>query len=575
MSRSRAWQFTPAAERTVEQCRRWSRAAGLTEDWSGVLVLSLLGDESLASACLRDCGIAVSDLGALLPQGLVSGCGVGVVVAEGWTGAAVESVGSDCSLQRSLTDVADPDNFLRLLERAREIARRETADGSITSAALLLAVFQHSPQLQSVFGVRGVSAEQLQGRLFPREQPERLVLEAGELVFGDVVTGADVVVGAAGQLAGESVSERVAGAGVDGAGVLRVLDAALNRAREGLRVLEDYGRFVGNNAEAALQLKSLRHELCQAESGVPCLRAGSRERLAVRDTVGDVGAGITVPTEQHRADACGVLVANLRRVQESLRSLEEFGKLLDVSFASTMKRLRYRTYVVEQLLVGAGKSESDTVRGRLQRARLYVLITESQCRQSWRDVVRLVLEGGADVLQLREKHLGDRELLRRAEWVSGACAEAGALFVMNDRPDLAVLSGAVGVHVGQEELGGGACRRIVGAAGLVGISTHGVLQFREAIAVGADYAGVGPVFPSTTKQFAEFPGLDYVTAVAELCAAEAVDFPWFAIGGITEERLGLVRAAGAGRVAVGAAVTASEDPRGVAERFSLALRTES
>ena len=212
----------------------------------------------------------------------------------------------------------------------------------------------------------------------------------------------------------------------------------------------------------------------------------------------------------------GVLVANLRRVQESLRSLEEFGKLVDVSFAAAMKHLRYRSYVVEQLLVGAGVSESDAVRSRLQRSRLYVLITESQCRQSWRDTVRLVLEGGADVLQLREKHLGDGELLRRAEWMCAACAEAGALFVMNDRPDLAVLSGAAGVHVGQEELGGAACRRIVGAAGLIGISTHGVLQFREAIAVGADYAGVGPVFPSTTKQFMEFPGLDYVTAVAEV-----------------------------------------------------------
>jgi thiamine-phosphate pyrophosphorylase len=354
---------------------------------------------------------------------------------------------------------------------------------------------------------------------------------------------------------------------------LRVLDAALNRAREGLRVLEDYGRFVGNNAEAAFQLKSLRHELCQAEAGVPGLRAGSRERLAVRDTLGDVGTGITVPTEQSRSDAFGVLVANLRRVQESLRSLEEFGKLVDVSFAAAMKRLRYRSYVVEQSLLGAGVSESDVVRSRLQRSRLYVLITESQCRQSWRDTVRLVLEGGADVLQLREKHLGDGELLRRAEWMCAACAEAGALFVMNDRPDLAVLSGAAGVHVGQEELGGAACRRIVGAAGLIGISTHGVLQFREAIAVGADYAGVGPVFPSTTKQFMEFPGLDYVTAVAEVCAAEAGDFPWFAIGGITEERLGLVRAAGAVRVAVGAAVTASEDPRGVAERFSAVLRS--
>lgn len=553
MSRSRAWGFTPAAERTVELCRRLSRDAGVQEDWSAVLLFSLLRDESLASACLRDCGIGAGELGQVLPAGLS---------AEYVWGFAeqIESEGSGCGVARGLTDIADPDCFRRLLERARDVARRETTDGAITSAVLLLAVYEHSAELRMLFGSRGVSGQQLQQRLFPCEEFEPLVLEPGELVLG-VEERSEL--SELSELS-ESVSED---------GVLRVLDACLNRAREGLRVLEDYSRFVCDDGVAAYELKSVRHELCQAERSVEGLQPGSHRRLRNRDTTGDVGVGVTLATERERGSLWSVVVANLRRVQESLRSLEEFGKLLDGEFAAVMKGLRYRVYVLEQRLCGvsgAGRSSvGDQRRARLQQSRLYVLITESQCRGSWQETVRLVLEGGADIVQLREKQLGDAELLRRAKWLCGECESAGALFVMNDRPDLAVLSGAAGVHTGQEELGAGECRRMVTRDGLVGLSTHSVSQLRAAVTAGADYAGVGPVFPSTTKRFVEFPGLEFVSGAAGTCsaAAGAQDFPWFAIGGITELNVCEVLAAGACRVAVGAAVTASEDPRGMAARL--------
>lgn len=128
MSRSRAWGFTPAAERTVELCRRLSRGAGVSEDWSAVLVLSLLRDESLASACLRDCGIGAGDLGGVLPAGLSA---EGVLCGE-----QIESEGSGCGVARGLTDIEDPDSFRRLLERAREVAqgnfgRRDNECGAV------------------------------------------------------------------------------------------------------------------------------------------------------------------------------------------------------------------------------------------------------------------------------------------------------------------------------------------------------------------------------------------------------------------------------------------------------------
>jgi len=127
---------------------------------------------------------------------------------------------------------------------------------------------------------------------------------------------------------------------------------------------------------------------------------------------------------------------------------------------------------------------------------------------------------------------------------------------MNDRPDLALLAEADGVHVGQEELNVAAARRIVGAGRLIGVSTHSLEQARQAATDGADYIGVGPVFPSGTKAFAEFPGLELVRVVAR-----ETSLPAFAIGGITFENVGEIVRAGLRRVAVSGAVLNAADPQ--------------
>src|SRR4029077_19302983 len=139
--------------------------------------------------------------------------------------------------------------------------------------------------------------------------------------------------------------------------------------------------------------------------------------------------------------------------------------------------------------------------------------------------------------------------------VRGWTNRTGALFIMNDRPDLAVLTNADGVHVGQEELSVREARRIVGPSRLVGVSTHTIEQARQAVLDGADYIGVGPVFSSTTKSFVQLAGLEYVSQVA----AE-ITLPAYAIGGIGGENIDEVLAAGASRVAVSGAICGAEDP---------------
>jgi thiamine-phosphate pyrophosphorylase len=221
------------------------------------------------------------------------------------------------------------------------------------------------------------------------------------------------------------------------------------------------------------------------------------------------------------------------------------------AFGQAMEAVRYRAYTLERTLVLGVPA-----RRRLADARLYVLVTLAQCRLSLAGTIAEAAAGGAQVVQLREKNLDDKALLARASEVRRLTRAAGILFIMNDRPDLALLSDADGVHLGQDDMSVREARQILGPHALIGVSTHNLEQVRRAVRDGAGYIGLGPTFPSGTKSFADFPGLDFVReAVAE------TSLPAFVIGGVTRDNLASVLAAGAGRVAVSQAVCQADDPR--------------
>lgn len=341
----------------------------------------------------------------------------------------------------------------------------------------------------------------------------------------------------------------------------RILDAAANRAREGLRVVEDFARFCRNDALLCRRLKECRHDLTAALTRLP-----EPERLAARDTRGDVGTTISTPAEFERSSAESVAAAAFKRTQEALRTLEEFSKIVDPAAAALFEQLRYRSYTLEKDLAAA--TERQTRRARLAEQQVYLLITAANCRCGLEPTVRGALDGGIRILQVREKHMPDRELVQHCRRLRQWTSAADALLIVNDRPDLAVLADADGVHVGQEELSAADARRIVGPDRLVGVSTHDVLQARQAVTDGADCIGVGPTFPSTTKEFAQFPGLQFLGQVASEIA-----LPWFAIGGIDASRLAEVRAAGAARIAVSSAVCQAADPQRAARQLIELMRT--
>ena len=342
--------------------------------------------------------------------------------------------------------------------------------------------------------------------------------------------------------------------------VLRMLDANLNRAAEGLRVAEDYCRFALNDSFLTDATKQVRHRLIES---IPADIASAL--FASRQTESDVGTAISTPGEQHRTDLAHIVAAAWNRVQQALRVIEECLKLVAPPAAGHIEQLRYRSYTLAKACAITAES-----RERLSSARLYVLIGSGRSECAFVERVQSLIDAGVDVVQLRDKRLDDRTLLERAQLLRRAidAANRRPLFIMNDRPDLAVLARADGVHVGQEELSVHDARQIVVPNMLVGVSTHSIEQARQAVLDGANYIGCGPTFQSGTKHFDHFPGLDLLRQVA----AE-ISSPAFAIGGITLENVRQVLAAGFSRVALSGAICNSAEPASSVSAFLTALNT--
>jgi thiamine-phosphate pyrophosphorylase len=202
-------------------------------------------------------------------------------------------------------------------------------------------------------------------------------------------------------------------------------------------------------------------------------------------------------------------------------------------------------------------------RERLARSRLYLVLEARPHGRDPRPLLEAALRGGVDVVQLREKELDDEELVAAAEPFRSACTAAGALFVLNDRPDLVEACDADGVHVGQDDTPLAEARAIVGAERLVGLSASTLAELEEV--AGADYVGV-TAFATPTKEDAVPGGLDLVRA-----AAARLTVPWFAIGGIDRSNVLEVVEAGAPGIAVVRAIRDADDPETAARRLRASL----
>jgi thiamine-phosphate pyrophosphorylase len=537
LARQLITQFTPASQRAILAAGRWkSFRSGQTYLLPQQLLLGLLAEEeSRAGLMLAARGIDVARVCQQWPQ---------------W------------KLDESATPTEDLEFSAELISalKAAEARLSEYPRPLILATEhLLLGLVAVGDDVSRWLVEQGFDADRLENELhrLAGHQPGPLAVDDPPMVVVPVTPPATRQVPANDLVATVEVnntSQPVA----QSVGVLRVIDAAANRAREGLRVVEDFVRFVLDDAHLTEQLKSMRHDLTAALS-----RFSQSDRLASRETQADVGTQLTTAAEQTRADATSVVTANFKRLQESLRSLEEFGKLHAADIGAEFERLRYQSYTLERAV-----EITRTSIERLTAVNLYVLVDGRASIAEFRSLVESLVVNNAGVLQLRDKNLPDRELLGRARVLREVTRGTRTLFIMNDRPDLAALSQADGVHVGQDELTIKDARAIVGPAALIGVSTHSLAQARQAVLDGANYIGVGPTFSSGTKQFAAsaLQGVELLKQVAR-----EIRLPAFAIGGIQRANLDQVLAAGFTRVAVSGAVLAASDPAAAVRELSAVL----
>jgi len=337
----------------------------------------------------------------------------------------------------------------------------------------------------------------------------------------------------------------------------RAFDAIANRAGEAIRVIEDVVRFVHDDRLLASEAKQIRHDLAAAVRDVDRGISGSL-RLA-RDVGGDVGTDLAAPNALRRVTAADVLAANAARAGQALRSLAELVGLLEprpagAATPAAFDALRYRVYAV-----AASAARLESARQRLSGVDLCVLVSVGEDAAGFLRLVESLYEAGVRLLQLRDPAATAAVLYGRARAAVGAARRRGGLFVVNDRPDIAIAAGADGAHVGATDLPTEAARRVLGQGLLLGRTVHSMEELQQAVGAGPDYLGVGPCFGSPTKPWLRPSDRGVLTALAG-----ATGLATFAIGGITLERIEMLAAMGFSRFAVASAVTAADEPAAAA-----------
>jgi thiamine-phosphate pyrophosphorylase len=328
----------------------------------------------------------------------------------------------------------------------------------------------------------------------------------------------------------------------------RILDANLDRAREGLRVIEEWCRFGLNHPRLTEQCKHLRQELANWHRS---------ELRAARNTPDDPGTELTHPGEATRDTIEQVLQANFCRIEEALRVLEEYGKLYSQDMAASVKQMRYQVYTLESQLMVQHRHQ------KLHQAKLYLITSPTDNLYA---TVEAALQGGLTLVQYRDKDSDDGVRLDHARALQRLCHDYGALFIVNDRIDLALAVDADGVHLGQQDLPIDFARQLLGSQRIIGRSTHNADDLQRAIQEGADYVGVGPVYETPTKEGRAAAGLDYVRYAVDHCP-----IPWFAIGGIDATTVHDVLAAGAHRISVVRAIMQADQPTLATQYFMAQL----
>ena len=311
----------------------------------------------------------------------------------------------------------------------------------------------------------------------------------------------------------------------------QIIDANLDRAREGLRVLEDWARFALGRKDLVKRIKNFRQTL-----GKHHLKVYKDSRNFTKDEC----TGLSHPEQFKRNDSNSIISSNAARVQEALRVIEEFSRGHNHNLYKISSEIRYEIYNLEIILLGAQSNYS--LLKTLNENDLYFITLDSD---NLFEKIQHVLEGGVKIIQLRFKQGKDSDNLKFALKIRELCNNFGAIFLINDRIDIALACKADGVHLGQTDMDLKSARDILGFSKIIGISASNEKDIKKAIRDGCDYLGIGPVFATTTKKGKVPLGIDALKSLTK-----DISIPWFAIGGITQENIPLLKKNNIRKVAI-------------------------
>lgn len=326
-----------------------------------------------------------------------------------------------------------------------------------------------------------------------------------------------------------------------------VIDANLDRAREGLRVVEDVARFELRDEKLTKELKDLRHEVTSVAKKLP---VENEELFLARGD--DVGAETYSDTEGKRETYMDLAKANFARTEEALRVLEEISKMYGSGSGKKFKKLRFEAYELEKKVTQKLKEKYCK---RLPENGLYVIIDDTfengkNCLQMAKEAV----QGGADIIQLRMKNTPVNEIIDTAKELRKTAKENDVLLIIDDRVDAVLAAGADGVHLGRTDISVKDAREVLGDK-IIGASGHSLEEAMENERWGADYTSVGPIFHTDTKDNLPGPlGLDELKEVRG-----KIGIPIVGIGGIDGSNIREVLEAGADCAAVLSEILKSDD----------------
>ncbi|TDT71978.1 thiamine-phosphate diphosphorylase [Hypnocyclicus thermotrophus] len=306
-------------------------------------------------------------------------------------------------------------------------------------------------------------------------------------------------------------------------GKYRILDANVNRVAEGIRVIEDIARFDLEDKKLTDKLRNIRHILRKNFQNL------DKKFILARDSAHDIGKEISnLNDNDKKLDEIQIILANFKRVTEGLRVIEEITKLIDYKKSKIIENIRYESYYLEKEF---NLKIFKNTKKKIPKG-IYGITAENFSNgRSNIECVKEMIKAGIKIIQYREKNKTINEKSREAYEIAKICKENNVIFIVNDHIEIAMLVDADGVHLGQEDLDIKSARKILGENKIIGISTHAIEEAQKAKKDGADYIGVGPIFPTTTKD-RKAVGLEYLKYIVN-----NIDIPFVAIGGIKEHNI--------------------------------------